>query len=67
MTAPAEDGKANAAVIELLVREWRLARSAIDVARGGAARHKVLAIAGRPEELAARIAGWLRQRSQEHG
>ena len=67
VTAPAEDGKANAAVIELLAREWRLARSAIGVARGAAARHKLLAIAGRPEELAARVATWLRQKAQEHG
>jgi uncharacterized protein (TIGR00251 family) len=67
VTAPAEDGKANAAVVELLAREWRLAKSAIEVVRGATARHKVLAIAGRPEDVAASVAGWLRQRAGEHG
>ena len=67
VTAPAEDGKANAAVIELLAREWRLAKSAIEVVRGATARRKVLAIAGEPETVANNIAAWLKQRVGEHG
>jgi uncharacterized protein (TIGR00251 family) len=67
VTAPAEDGKANAAVIELMAREWRLAKSAIEVVRGATARQKVLAIAGQPDSLAAGISAWLRQRAWEHG
>ena len=67
VTAPPEDGKANAAVIELLAREWRLAKSAIEVARGATARRKVLAIAGRTEDIAASIAAWMRQREGTHG
>ena len=67
VTAPAEEGKANAAVIELLAREWRLAKSAIEVVRGATARQKVLAIAGEPETVANNIATWLKQRVGEHG
>ena len=63
VTAPAEDGKANAAVIALLAAEWRLPRSAFDVMRGPAARDKVLSISGEPAALADRIVEWVR----EHG
>jgi uncharacterized protein (TIGR00251 family) len=66
VTAPAEEGKANAAVIELMAREWRLAKSAIEVVRGATARQKVLAIAGQPDSVAASIAAWLRQRADGH-
>jgi uncharacterized protein (TIGR00251 family) len=67
VAAPAEDGKANAAVIELLAHEWRLAKSAIEVVRGATARQKVLAITGPTEDVTARIADWLRQRAGDHG
>jgi uncharacterized protein (TIGR00251 family) len=67
VTAPAEDGKANAAVIELLAREWRLAKSAMEVVRGATARRKVLAIGGQTDEVAAQITRWLAQRAGEHG
>ena len=60
VTAPAEDGKANAAVIELLAGTWRLPKSAFAVTRGATSRDKVLSIAGEPGELAGRIAEWLR-------
>ncbi len=63
VTAPAEDGKANAAVVALLAAEWRLPRSAFDVLRGAAARDKVFSISGEPAALAGRIAEWVR----EHG
>ena len=63
VTAPAEDGKANTAVVALLAAEWHLPRSAFDVLRGAAARDKVLSISGEPAALADRIAEWVR----EHG
>jgi len=67
VTAPAEDGRANKAVIELLAAEWRLPKSAFEVTRGAAARDKVLSISGDPAGLAGRIAAWLRKRSGDHG
>ncbi|MSP75075.1 MAG: DUF167 domain-containing protein [Rhodospirillaceae bacterium] len=63
VTAPAEDGKANEAVVALLAAEWHLPRSAFDVLRGAAARDKVFSISGEPAALADRIAEWVR----EHG
>jgi uncharacterized protein (TIGR00251 family) len=67
VTAPAESGKANAAVIELLAREWRIAKSTMEVVRGATARRKVVAIAGPVEGVARHIAGWIAQRAGEHG
>ena len=63
VTAAAEAGKANAAVMALLAAEWRLPKSAFDVLRGAAARDKVLSVSGEPRALADRIAEWAR----EHG
>lgn len=60
VTAPAEDGKANAAVIDLLAATWRLPKSAFAVTRGVTSRDKVLSISGEPDKLAGRIAEWLR-------
>jgi uncharacterized protein (TIGR00251 family) len=72
VTAPAEDGKANRAVIDLLAGEWRLAKSTIAVTRGAAIRDKVVKLAGDPAELADRIAHWLEAhslagRADDHG
>lgn len=61
VTAPAEDGKANAAVIALLANEWHLPRSNFDVAKGTTARDKVLSISGEPAALADRIVQWMRE------
>ncbi|MDY0882132.1 DUF167 domain-containing protein [Dongia soli] len=59
VTAAPEDGKANAAVIALLAKEWGVAKTAISVVTGATDRHKLVEIRGQSEELAARIAGWL--------
>jgi uncharacterized protein (TIGR00251 family) len=63
VTAPAEDGKANRAVIELLAAEWRLPKSSFEVMRGAAARDKTVSIAGEPASLAERIGLWVRARA----
>lgn len=63
VTAPAEDGKANAAIVELLAKEWRLPKSAFEVTRGAAARDKVIGISGETAALAERIAAWVRERA----
>jgi uncharacterized protein len=57
VTAPPEDGRANAAVVELL-RDWLgLKRSEVELASGQTNRNKQVLIRGRsPEELAARLA-----------
>ena len=60
VTAPAEDGRANAAVIELVAAAWKLPKSAFAMTRGATSRDKVLSIAGEPQLLAARIVEWTR-------
>ena len=67
VTAPAEDGKANAAVIELLAAAWRLPKSTFAVTRGTTSRDKVLSIAGEPTLLAAKIVEWTRDSARRDG
>jgi len=64
VTAPAEDGKANRAVIDLLAAEWRLPKSAFEVMRGAAARDKTVSISGEPGSLADRIGQWMREQAR---
>lgn len=59
VTAAPENGKANAAVIAVLAKEWGVAKSAIAVVVGAGDRHKVVHVAGPPAELAARLADWI--------
>jgi len=67
VAAPAEDGKANAAVIDLLSETWRLPKSAFAVTRGAASRDKVLSISGEPNLLAGRIVEWAMDRVGRDG
>ncbi|HUT50908.1 MAG TPA: DUF167 family protein [Alphaproteobacteria bacterium] len=64
VTAAPEAGKANAAVIALLAKEWRLAKSAIRVTRGGANRRKTLAIEGDGSALKKQLDGWFAERKE---
>ena len=58
VTAPAEDGRANAAIVELLAAAWRVPKSAFEVMRGATGRDKVVSVSGDPAVLSARIAEW---------
>lgn len=51
VTEAPERGKANAALIGLLAKTWRLPKGAIAVARGATDRNKILRIEGTPESL----------------
>jgi hypothetical protein len=57
VTAAPEDGKANAAVIALLAKAWRVPRSSLSVIQGAGARRKVLHVAGDAGALLPRLAG----------
>ena len=61
--APAEGGKANAAVIKLLAKAWRLPKGAFTIASGQTARRKSLEIAGDPEALLPTLEAWLTENS----
>ena len=59
VSAPPEDGKANAALVRLLAKEWRVPRSAIAVAAGASSCRKTLHIAGDPDRLRLDLGAWL--------
>jgi uncharacterized protein (TIGR00251 family) len=56
-----EDGRANAALVELVAAEIRVAKSTVEVVAGHSARLKTLRIAGDPAVLEARVAAWLKR------
>jgi len=60
VTAAPENGKANAALVKLLARTFRLAPRDISVVRGATDRRKVVALAGTPATVSARITEGLR-------
>lgn len=55
VSAPPEAGKANAAVIKILARRWRIPQGDLEVVSGASARRKVLQIRGSPDALMARL------------
>ena len=57
VTAPPEDGKANAAVIALLAKAWHRPKRAITVIRGAASRQKSIRVEGDPRALERVILG----------
>jgi uncharacterized protein (TIGR00251 family) len=61
VTAPPEDGKANAALIALLAEHWRLPKSSFDVIKGQTARAKTVRVAGEPAAIVERVREWLQR------
>lgn len=55
VTAIAEGGKANKALVELLAKSLRLPKSSLSILSGETARKKILRIDGDPEDLASRL------------
>jgi uncharacterized protein len=56
VTAAPEDGKANAALIALLAKSWRIPKSAFAIVAGGTSRLKRIRIAGATQDLMRDIA-----------
>jgi len=59
VTEAPEGGKANAAVVKLLAKAWKLPKGALRVTAGAKDRRKTLLVAGDPDELSARLGAWL--------
>ncbi len=59
ISAPPEGGKANAALVKLLAKTWRLSKSAITIVTGHGHRQKTLLVAGDPADLEPKLRGWL--------
>lgn len=59
VTAVPEKGRANEALIALLAKEWRIARSRITIESGATDRRRTLHLAGDPVSLEASLTAWL--------
>jgi hypothetical protein len=59
VTEAPEGGKANAAVVKLLAKAWKLPKGALRVTAGTKDRRKTLLVAGDPDQLAPRLRSWL--------
>ena len=62
VTEAPERGKANAALVKLLAREWGVPRAMASVAQGGQSRRKKLLVEGEPSALLRELQGWAKQR-----
>jgi hypothetical protein len=58
VTQVPEGGKANAQLIKLLAKEWKVAKSALEVIQGHTSRNKVVTLAGDGGERAALLQAW---------
>jgi len=58
VTKVPEGGKANQALIQLLSKEWRVAKSTLKVLQGHTRRTKVLHLAGDTKHLADLLKAW---------
>lgn len=58
VTTVPEDGKANAALLKLLAKTWKLPKTSLTVASGATSRRKVVQIAGDPAALCAMLNEW---------
>jgi len=59
VTAPPEGGKANAAVIKVLAKAWKLPKGRIEIAAGASGRNKTVLVSGDPAALMDRLRAWL--------
>lgn len=48
---PAENGRANEALLQLLARTWQLPRSDFAIVAGATSRRKIVHISGDPRQL----------------
>lgn len=62
VTAVPEDGKANAALIRLLAKQWKLPKSAFAITAGATDRRKTLLVSGDSQELRRRLEQWIKEK-----
>lgn len=58
VTKAPEGGKANQALIKMLAKEWKVAKSTLNVIQGQTSRNKVLLISGDAANLQKHIGDW---------
>ena len=57
VTAPAQNGRANEALLQLLAKACRLPRRDLSIVAGAASRRKTVRVAGDPHQLIAKLSG----------
>ena len=62
VTPAPERGKANAAVLKLLAREWDAPPSDLEIISGATRRDKTTHVAGEPDALSRKLAAWAKRR-----
>jgi uncharacterized protein len=55
VTAPAQDGRANEALLQLLARTWHLPRRNLSIVAGATSRNKTVRVTGEPDRLIAKL------------
>lgn len=65
VTAPASEGAANAALIALLAKSWRVPRSTLTIVGGARDRNKVVHLRGDPAVLRTTIEGWMAEQKAD--
>ena len=58
VTAPAEGGKANAALLKLLAKAWGVTRSYIAIVVGAEDRRKTVPLVGDPAAMSQQLTAW---------
>lgn len=58
VSAPPADGRANAALMRLLAKAWRVPASSLSVVSGARDRRKAVLVAGDREDLLNRLSKW---------
>lgn len=64
VTAAPERGKANAALLALLAKAWRVPKSSLEIVSGTTERRKRVAVAGDPDTLHRTLETWM---AKHHG
>ena len=59
VTAPPEKGRANAKLLALLAKTWRLPKSSLAIVGGATDRRKTVAIMGDPAAELPKLESWL--------
>ncbi len=60
VTAAPQAGKANAALLKLLAKAWKLPKTSLSVVSGATSRRKVVLACGTPDAVLARLEDWER-------
>ncbi len=61
VTAPPEKGRANAALVALLAKAWRLPKSSFAVTGGQTSRKKTVTVSGDAQALSRLLTEWARK------